>query len=250
MRRNLLISLVAVALLIAGTAVGVGVGLGSRRAPTKVAGVLVKRSVPPHALSDATGRRTTLAAFRGKIVVLAPFLTLCREVCPLTTGAFEVMRRAVDRAGLGGRVAFVEVSVDPWRDSPRRLRAFARLTGIRFALLTGTKAELARFWRTFGVAFWRTREGRPADRDWLTGRRLTFDVSHTDALFLIDARGWERIADIGTPQIGRRLPRVLRGLLNSASPARLQPSRPGWTVQQGLDDIGYLLGSPIPGPVG
>jgi protein SCO1/2 len=234
----------------AGTAVGVTVGFGSRRTRPTVAGVLVKRSLPPLALRDETGHRTTLAALRGKVVVLAPFLTLCHEVCPLTTGAFEVMRRAVNRAGLGRRVAFVEVSVDPWRDSPGRLRAFARLTGIRFALLTGTNAELTRFWRALGVTFWRTREGRPADRDWLTGRRLTFDVSHTDALFLIDARGRERIVDIGTPRIGGRLPHSLRRLLNQKGRAGLKSKRPGWTVRQGLDDIGYLLGEPIPGPAG
>jgi len=57
-------------------------------------------------------------------------LTLCHEVRPLTTGAFIAMKHAVRKAGLADRVIFTEISVDPWRDSPARLRAFARYTGI------------------------------------------------------------------------------------------------------------------------
>ncbi len=34
------------------------------------------------------------------------------------------MSRAVAAAGLRDRVSFAEVSVDPWRDTPGRLRAF------------------------------------------------------------------------------------------------------------------------------
>jgi cytochrome oxidase Cu insertion factor (SCO1/SenC/PrrC family) len=46
------------------------------------------------------------------------------------------------------------VSVDPWRDHPARLRAFARITHTRFPLLTGTYAQPARFWRFFRVSYW------------------------------------------------------------------------------------------------
>jgi protein SCO1/2 len=156
------------------------------------------------------------------------------------------MRRDVERAGLARHVVFVEVSVDPWRDSPARLRAFARMTGIRFPLLTGTPRQLARFWRFFGVASWRTKEGASADTDWLTGKPLTFDVSHTDGLFLLDVEGRERILDVGMPAIEVPLPRVLQRLLNAEGRRDLASSPTGWTVEQGLDDIGYLVGFGVP----
>jgi protein SCO1/2 len=117
----------------------------------------------------------------------------------LTTSAFEIMQRSVEHAGLGGKVAFAEVSVDPWRDTPARVRAFARLTRAGFHLFTGTRAQFTRFWRFFGVAYWRTPEGTPPDTDWLTHRALTFDVSHTSGLFLLDPEGRERIVDVGMP---------------------------------------------------
>lgn len=244
--RSFPVVLIAIVLALAGTGAGVALGLGHPAGRPRVSGALLDRRVPRLELESSSGGATSLASFRGKVVVLAPFLTLCHEVCPLTTGAFGEMRRLVRQSGLGGRVVFAEVSVDPWRDTPARLRAFARLTGVRFRLLTGTPAELARFWSFFGVGYRRTREGSPPDRDWLTHRPLTFDVTHTDGLFLLDARGHERIVDVGMPDAGGRLSPALRRLLNGTGRRNLSRPEAGWTIRQGLDDVGYLLGSTIP----
>jgi cytochrome oxidase Cu insertion factor (SCO1/SenC/PrrC family) len=243
-KRRLLAAILALAALVAAALIAAAFAFDRNQKPAPT-GDLLNRYVPALPLRDARGRSTSLAAFRGKLVVLTPFLTLCHEVCPLTTGAFMAMQRSVEEAGLGERVRFVEVSVDPWRDTPTRLRLFARMTGARFELLTGTKAQLTRFWRFFGVAFWRTREGKPPDTDWLTHKPLHFDVSHTAGLFLLDQRGDERIAVVGMPGVGPRLSGVLRALLNAQGRKDLADPHPGWTTQQGLDDIGYLLGRRI-----
>jgi cytochrome oxidase Cu insertion factor (SCO1/SenC/PrrC family) len=95
-------------------------------------------------------------------------------------------------AGLSGRVAIVEVTVDPWRDSPARVRAFRRLTGARFAMLTDTPAEIRRFWRFFGVYYRRVPQGHPADVDWLTHRAERFDVQHIRRVGRIPWREHER----------------------------------------------------------
>lgn len=225
---------------------GATFALASGSAPPPLSGDAVDRPVPQLPLQNEQGQPTSLAAFRGRVVVLAPFLTLCHEVCPLTTGAFQTMQRDLARAGLTRRVVFAEVSVDPWRDSPSRLRAFSRMTRTRFPLLTGSPAQLARFWRFFGVGYWRTKEGAPPDTDWLTGKPLAFDVDHTDGLFLIDADGHERILDVGMPDLGTRLPRRLYRLLNGEGRSDLANPRPGWTVPQALDDLGRLFGQRIP----
>ena len=88
-----------------------------------VTGDLVDRRPPALPLEAAGGATISLDAFHGKVVVLAPVPTLCHEVCPLTTGAFHADAARGRPGGFGGRVAFVEVSVDPWRDTPR---GFAR----------------------------------------------------------------------------------------------------------------------------
>jgi protein SCO1/2 len=231
---------------VAAVAGGAALALAGGHSSPPLFGDTVDRSLPSAPLESESGLTTSLAAYRGRVVVIAPFLTLCHEVCPLTTAAFQTMQRDLSQAGLARRVVFAEVSVDPWRDSPARLRAFAHLTHTSFPLLTGTATELARFWHVFGVAYWRTKEDAPPDTDWLTGKPLTFDVSHTDGLFLIDPRGHERILDVGMPDLGTRLPHALELLLNAQGRADLTHPQAGWTVPQVLDDLERLLGRSIP----
>lgn len=245
--RHRWLALAAAGTVIAAGISGAALALAGGQAPPPLFGDTVSRAVPTLRLEGESGGATSLADYRGRLVVLAPFLTLCHEVCPLTTAAFQAMQREVAKAGLSRHVVFVEVSVDPWRDSPARLRAYARLTHTRVPLFTGTAAELARFWRFFGVAYWRTKEGRPADTDWLTGKPLTFDVNHTDALFLIDAQGRERIVDVGIPHVGQHLPKALATLLNAQGRADLAHPQPGWTLRQAVDDLERILGKQISG---
>lgn len=211
-----------------------------------ITGTQLDRPTPNIPLLDGHGKRVTLASFRGKVVVFSPALTLCHEVCPLTTGAFIAMERGVRKAGLQDRVVFAEISVDPWRDTPARLRAFARYTGIDFPLLTGTEQNLRRFWRSFGVGFFKTPQAKTADVDWWTRKPETFDVAHTDGLFFVDPHGHLRIVVLGMPDVSGRLAARLRRLLSNEGLRNLnQPDVP-WTVPQALGDLGVLLGRPIP----
>lgn len=220
----------------AAAAVGVGLAVaftgGAGRPP--LTGVELDRAVPAVRLLDERGRTTSLRAFRGRVVVLAPSLTFCREVCPITSGALEQIRYDVRRAGLGDRVEVLEVSVDPWRDSPARLREYRRLTGVRFGLLTGTRRNLERFWRAFGIGFYPQ------------GRGEEFDVAHTDGVFFLDERGRYRIAIVGMPDTRGRLARPLRRLLGAEGLRNLRRPQAAWTVRQALDDLGRLVGRTIP----
>ena len=136
------------------------------------------RPVPFVGLIDANGKLVSLNRWHGKWVVLAPSLTLCHEVCPMTTGALMQLTVQLRRAGLSKQVAVVEATVDPWRDTPARLRAYRRLSGADFPLLTGTQAAIHRLWKFFGVYYARVAQGKPPDVDWLTGKPETFDVNH------------------------------------------------------------------------
>ena len=90
------------------------------------------------------------------------------------------MRAATADAGLARRVVLAEVSVDPARDDPARLAAFAKLTGTNLELLTGRAAVLAKLWRYFGTWYQKVPEGTPPSTDWETGRPYTYDVDHSD----------------------------------------------------------------------
>ena len=206
----------------------------------------VPRPVPSVPLIGANGKPFPLSQWHGKWVILAPSMTLCHEVCPLTTGALMELVNDVRLAGLSRQVVIAEATVDPWRDSPFRLRAYQKLTGANFQMLTGTQSEIKRLWKFFGVYYARVPQGKPPDVDWLTHKPETFDVQHTDAVFFIDPAGQERIVDEGMPEVDGRLSPVLKGLLSAQGLQNLEHPQLPWTASEALDDLYFLMNRNVP----
>ncbi len=242
LRRLTAVALAAPAVLLAAC------GSSGPAAPPPSQGLVLDRPTPQHvALLDQRGREVSLAGLRGKVVVLAPFLSLCQDECPLVTGAFLALRRDLRAAGLADRVVFVEATVDPGRDSVARLAAYQKEFGADWELWTGMPAQVAAFWKPFGVAYQVTAEDPPAKTDWWTGRPLTYDVDHTDGYLLIDGRGHERFVDASAPNMRGRLGHKLTALLNSGGVHNLaNPQGPTWTPAQALAAISWLLGTDVP----
>jgi protein SCO1/2 len=233
----------------AATALSLGLaGCGAAPGPPPPSlGITMNRPVPDIPLVDQNGRPTSLAAFRGKVVFLAPFLTLCQEVCPITTGAMLEMERSVRAAGLGAKVAFAEVTVDPGRDSPERLAAYAGMAGVDWPLLTGTTANLAALWKFFAVYYQPVPEASPPGIDWWTHQPLTYDVDHSDGFIVLDQQGHERFTTPNQPDVGGRLKPTLSRLLDATGRQNLaRPPQPAWSPDQGLGVIGWLLGAQVP----
>jgi protein SCO1 len=228
-------------------------GPGAPGPPSAYLGTVVDTPVPASVadlplVTDA-GQVTSLAAWHGQVVVLADFLTLCQETCPLTTGNLLTMDRAVTAAGLGRRVHFVELTVDPGRDTPFRLRAYRKLIGApaNWSLLTGSPAVIRQVWRYFQVWYQRVAESSPPGIDWLTGQALTYDVDHEDALIYLDASGRERFVVVGSPNAKTTpIPPALRRLLSAQGLADLsRPDASTWTAAEALSPIAWLTGRAI-----
>jgi protein SCO1/2 len=204
------------------------------------------RAIPAVRLVDDTGAPASFSRWRGRWVVLAPSMTLCHEVCPMTTAALMQLTSQLKAAGLARQVAVVEATVDPWRDSPARLRAYRRLSGADFTMLTGTQPAIHRLWAFLGVYYKRVPQSSPPDVDWMTGKPETFDVSHTDAVFIIDPAGQELIADAGMPQVDGQLPPNLRGLLNDTGRQNLAHPSLAWTANELTEDLYYAMNRSVP----
>ncbi len=242
-RRTAVLAVAAtVALLVAAC----GGATGAAQAGPPLTGVEMDRALPDVALVGQDGQPTTLAALQGRYVVLTPFLTLCHEVCPITTGAFLELQQAIEQAGVADQVALVEATVDPGRDTPARLRAYAQMTGLRWTLLTGSASDLAQLWKAFGITYSVQPEDSPAPVDWWTHQPETYDVGHNDGLFFLDPQGHERIAIVGIADVGGRLDPTLKSLLNDQGLQNLESPGAAWTAQQALDDLGHLMGRSIP----
>jgi len=226
--------------------VGCG-GPGDPSPPPASQGIVQDRAIPDVPLISASGSTTSLAAYRGKDIVMAPFLTLCQDECPLVTGALIALQRDVDAAGLGKKVVFMEITVDPGRDTPARLSAYSKEFGADWPLLTGTPANLDSLWKFLGVSVQVVPEEQPPKLDWWTGKPLTYDVNHTDGYFLIDASGHERFSDSNPPNLGGHLDKKLTGLLNAGGLKNLDDqSSPNWTLDQALSSLSWLVGRNIP----
>jgi cytochrome oxidase Cu insertion factor (SCO1/SenC/PrrC family) len=240
-------------LLLALLALGAGLlaacgGAAAPAQPPPNQGLVLQRPTPQHvALTNQDGHAVSLASLRGKVVVLAPFLSLCQDECPLVTGAFIALQRDVRAAGMGNKVVFLETTVDPGRDSVARLAAYQKEFGASWDLWTGTPAAIAAFWKPFGVSYQTVAEAQPPKTDWYTGQPLTYDVDHTDGYILIDPEGHERFVDVSAPDMSGKLNQKLTSLLNSGGVYNLQhPQSPDWTVPEALTSISWLLGTTIP----
>jgi protein SCO1/2 len=197
---------------------------------------------------DQQGQAVTLQQYRGKYVVLAPFLTLCQDECPITTGAFQVMQASVAKAGLASQVVFIEMSVDPERDSPARLLAYQNEFGADWTLLTGTSAHMASLRSFFGVYAQEVPESNPPALDWWTHKPLTYDVDHTNGFILIDPQGDERWITTDLPLLNGKLSLKLRDLLDEEGYQHLEHGiqGEGYTIPQAVDALSWLVQRHIP----
>jgi protein SCO1/2 len=129
------------------------------------------------ALRDQSGGVFSLGSLRGRTVAMAFFDSYCNQACPLEGRALAASERSLPVAQ---RPVLIVVSVNP-RDTPASTRTAIRNWGLAgvapWHWLRGTHAELARVWRSYHIFVAPPRDG---------------DISHTEALYLIDRRGDER----------------------------------------------------------
>lgn len=131
-----------------------------------------KLPVRDFALRDQDGRRISLHALRGQVVVLTFLYSTCRDTCPITA---QQIRGALDQ--LGHDVPVLAVSVDPRNDTPQHAQAFVlrqRMTG-RMHFLLGTRAQLAPIWKAYAI------------------QPQTDRFEHSAYVMLIDRHGIQRV---------------------------------------------------------
>ena len=99
--------------------------------------------VPDETLVADTGRPVRLADNKGYVTVYDFIFTNCAGTCPVMTGT---MRRLTKKVEKDAPVRFVSISIDPARDTPEVLRAYAqkvRNDG-RWMFLTGGREQIVR----------------------------------------------------------------------------------------------------------
>jgi protein SCO1 len=202
-------------------------------------------------LTNQHDQRVDLASWPDKTVVLVPFLTLCSDICPLTTGNLLQVEKSLHLDHAASRVEIVEISVDPTRDIPARLAAYAKLTGADWQLVTEPPRELAALAGFFGFSYEKVPEDKTPSIDWWTGKPLTYDINHSDNYFVIDPTGTERVVQEAAPDFhGRLNPRIYRFLSAEGRQHLEHPPRQNWTPADLLAALGLVLHQSLPAKFG
>ena len=123
-------------------------------APAAGAPTEARVEVPDVELVDQDGKPVRLRALlSGNKVIIADFIfTTCTTVCPMLS---SIVSKIQDRLGsrMGKDVVIVSVSVDPERDTPARLKAYAKRwkAGPGWVWLTGPKDVVDRVLKGMGA---------------------------------------------------------------------------------------------------
>ena len=129
-------------------------------------------------LRDQTGRLFSLTALRGRSVAIVFFDSHCQQECPLEGRALAAAEQSLPPAQ---RPVLVAVSVNPL-DTPASAASAAKAWGLASVApwhwLMGTRKQLAPVWAEYHV--------------YVSAHPVNGDIEHTEALYLVDRRGYMR----------------------------------------------------------
>jgi protein SCO1/2 len=131
---------------------------------------------PDFTLTDQDGQTVSLADLRGQTLLVDFIYTHCPGPCPILTGTHVSVQGLLPEP-LRERVRFVSISLDPARDTPEAMRAYATARGVdlaRWSFLTGDDDSVADVLERYGVG------ATPGENG---------EIEHLVITYLIDAEG-------------------------------------------------------------
>jgi len=131
------------------------------------------------ALTDHKNRVFDLASLKGKWSFLFFGFTHCPDVCPTTLAVLARTHEEIVKSTVGAKdVQFVFISVDPSRDTARKLEQYVTYFDPTFLGVTGNNAQLRNLAGQLGAAY----------EVAITPGTDNYPVYHTAAVFLVDPR--------------------------------------------------------------
>jgi protein SCO1 len=148
--------------------------------PSEIGRRVVKKAVPEFKLTDQDSKPFQFSSTRGKLVLVTFIFTTCPDVCPLLTAKFAAIQRAMEEKKTRD-YALVSITTDPERDGTAILKDYANRFKAdlkHWSFLTGSRRELTKVWKVFGVNVTKTESGQ---------------VQHTSLTTLVDRQSDRRV---------------------------------------------------------
>jgi len=161
-----------------------GCGRATQADMTDISGVMPPLAFNMRRAND--GARVSAADYRGKITLLYFGYTHCPDECPTTLSDLAVALKRLGREAADVRVLFV--TVDPTRDTIPILKKYVNAFAPEIDGLRGSDNAIAALARRYRVIYSVT----PATP------KLTYEVMHSDSLFMFDKSGNARLVTMST----------------------------------------------------
>ena len=132
-------------------------------------------------LPDAHGKVRSISEFKGKVVAVFFGYTQCPDVCPTTLQELVEAKTLIGEQG--HRLQGIFVSLDPQRDTPEVLRAYAEAFDPDMVALTGKPEQITAVAKDFKVFFKKVEGKQPG----------SYTLDHSAGLYLYDPNGRLRV---------------------------------------------------------
>jgi protein SCO1 len=195
-------------------AVGIGAGLliGVLRSSTPAA---IPTGIPPAGpdaswaagtkpapdfdLTDQAGKPVSISQFKGRPVIVTFIDPLCRNLCPTEA---KILDSVVAKFPAGQKPAIVAVSVDQWGNARHVLLQDIQKWKLpaQWHWAVGPAASLRKVWAAYEIGV--------SDAPKTVAGITVHNISHTEASFLVDAKGDQRalyLYPFRAPDVARTL---------------------------------------------
>ena len=131
----------------------------------------------PFTLVDHHGKRRVDADFRGKLMLVYFGFTACADVCP--TDLHQIATAIEQLGAAGDAVQPIFITLDPARDTPRRLANYVTQFHPRLVGLSGTSHAIDQAASAYRVYYRKAATARGAD----------YTIDHSGFIYLMDREG-------------------------------------------------------------
>jgi protein SCO1 len=141
------------------------------------------RKAPAFSLTDQNGKPVSVAAFRGRPLVITFLDPLCRNYCPIEAARLQSVVRSLPAAS---KPTILAVSVNVHGNAHHYLVQDIQKWGMgsEFHWGIGTPATLSAIWRRYDISV--------LDDTKTIAGVVVDNIVHTEAAYIVDANGYER----------------------------------------------------------
>ncbi|MNI28198.1 hypothetical protein D3C73_819650 [compost metagenome] len=131
----------------------------------------------PFQLTDQNGQRVNERSLGEPALLYFGFMT-CPAICPTDLAKMARISRQLKQQGIAVRPVFV--TIDPERDTPKKLKEYVNYFASDFVGLTGSPQDIVRITDAYHVYYKKVPSGDRPDQ---------YMMDHSTILFLIDSQG-------------------------------------------------------------